>query len=104
MCSSLTNKTLVKGIKQACPIEQTSCLDGFHSVLNQFSHLQRNVLYMHALAVMHFNQNLSRETRMKNGVEQCNVVYPKFMNGEAVVRKVPVKQNFDYVEDIYHNP
>ena len=51
----------------------------------------------HALAVMHFNENLSRETRMKNGVEQCNVVYPKFMNGEAVVRKVPVKQNFGKV-------
>ena len=31
---------------------------------------------------------------MKDGVEQYNVVYPKFMNGEAVVRKLPVKQNF----------
>jgi hypothetical protein len=34
---------------------------------------------------------------MKNSVEQCNVVYPKFMNGEAVVRKVPMKQNFGKV-------
>ncbi len=31
---------------------------------------------------------------MKDGVEQYNTVYPKFMNGEAVVRTVPVKQNF----------
>jgi hypothetical protein len=37
MCSSLTNKRLVKGIKQASPINQTSCLEGFHYVLNQFS-------------------------------------------------------------------
>ena len=37
MCSSLTDKRLVKGIKQASPMEQTSCLEGFHSVLNQFS-------------------------------------------------------------------
>lgn len=43
---------------------------------------------------MHFNANLSREKKMKDGVEQCNVVYPKYMNGEAVVRKVSVKQNF----------
>ena len=43
---------------------------------------------------MHFNANLSREKRMKDGVEQYNVVYPKYMNGEAVVRKVSVKQNF----------
>ena len=42
---------------------------------------------------MHFNKNLSREKRKKDGVEQY-VVYPKFMNGGAVVRKVPVKQNF----------
>lgn len=48
----------------------------------------------HAIAVMHFNKNLCREKKMKNGVEQYNVVYPKFMNGEAVVRKVSVKQNF----------
>ena len=37
MCSALKNKRLVKRIKQASPIEQTSCLEGFHSVLNQFS-------------------------------------------------------------------
>ena len=35
--SSLINKRLVKGIKQASPIEKTSCLEGFHSELNQFS-------------------------------------------------------------------
>ena len=37
MYSALTNKRLKKGIMQASPIEQTSCLEGFHSVLNQFS-------------------------------------------------------------------
>ena len=31
---------------------------------------------------------------MKDVVEQCNVVYPKYVNGEAVVRKVSVKRNF----------
>ena len=37
MCSALKNKSLKKGIMKASPIEQTSCLEGFHSVLNQFS-------------------------------------------------------------------
>ena len=37
MCSTLINKRLKKGIMKASPIEQTSCLEGFHSVLNQFS-------------------------------------------------------------------
>ena len=34
---SLTNKKLMNGIKQASPTEQTSCLEGFHSTLNQFA-------------------------------------------------------------------
>ena len=38
--------------------------------------------------------------KKKNGVEQYNVVYPKFMNGEAVVRKVSVKQNFGMQDHI----
>lgn len=37
--SALTNNALVKGIMQASPLAQTmaSCLEGFHSVLNQFA-------------------------------------------------------------------
>jgi hypothetical protein len=31
---------------------------------------------------------------MKNGVEQVHDVYPKFKNGEAVVRNVKVQQTF----------
>ena len=33
----LTNNALVKGIKQASPLAQTSCLEGFDSVLNHFA-------------------------------------------------------------------
>ena len=51
-------------------------------------------IFKHALAVIHFNKNLNRSNRMKNGVEQLHVVYPKFKNGEAVVRNVKVQQNF----------
>ena len=37
LCSVLNNINLVKGIKQASPFAQTSCLEGFHSVLNHFA-------------------------------------------------------------------
>ena len=63
-------------------------------MLFQINNVQFYCTSRHAIAVMHFNANLSREKRMKDGVEQYNVVYPKYMNGEAVVRKVSVKQNF----------
>jgi hypothetical protein len=52
------------------------------------------IFFRHVIAIIHFNKNLSREKRTKDGIEQYNVIYPKFMNGEAVVRKVSVKQNF----------
>ena len=32
----LTKKALLAGIKKASPLAQTSCLEGFHSVLNHF--------------------------------------------------------------------
>ncbi|CAB4027620.1 Hypothetical predicted protein, partial [Paramuricea clavata] len=35
--SALTNSRLVKGIQQASPLDQTSCLEGFRSVLNHFA-------------------------------------------------------------------
>ncbi|XP_028403949.1 uncharacterized protein LOC114526538 [Dendronephthya gigantea] len=37
LSSAITKKSLVKGIKQASPLDQTSFLEGFHSVVNQFS-------------------------------------------------------------------
>lgn len=58
----------------------------------------------HILAAVHFNFNLHRECRKKAGdTGQMKVPYPKFKNGEAIVRNVRVSQNFDYVEDIFSN-
>ena len=36
LCEALSNKALVRGIKQGSHA-QTSCLEGFHSVLNHFA-------------------------------------------------------------------
>jgi len=66
LCSALTNNSLVKGIKQASPFAQTSCLEGFHSLLNQFApkmvaYSYAGMYCRHILAVVHFNFNLQRE-------------------------------------------
>lgn len=37
VCTALTNPRLMKGIQKASPLDQTSCLEGFHSVLNHFA-------------------------------------------------------------------
>ncbi|KAK3739297.1 hypothetical protein QZH41_019550, partial [Actinostola sp. cb2023] len=107
MCAALTNPSLVKGIKQASPQAQTSCLEGFHSVLNQYSpkmigYSYPGMLCRHIIASVHFNHNLHRDIRgNEDGTEQVRIVYPKFKNGEATVRNVRVEPNFEYVEDIY---
>ncbi|KAK3755170.1 hypothetical protein QZH41_010695 [Actinostola sp. cb2023] len=107
LTKALTNQNLVKAIKQASPIAQTSCLEGFHSVLNQFA--PKMISYSFAgmycrqiIAVLHFNSNLQRDVRAKaDGQQQLKVVWPKFKNGEATVRDVRVVPNFDYVEEIF---
>lgn len=37
LCHQLTKTNLENAIKKASPLEQTSCLEGFHSVVNQFA-------------------------------------------------------------------
>lgn len=108
LCGALTNNALVKGIKQASPFAQTSCLEGFHSVLNHLAPKMIAYSYIgmycrHILAAVHFNFNLQREVQHhgRDRVERVKVSYPKFKNGEACVRDVRVRPNFDYVEDIY---
>jgi hypothetical protein len=41
-----------------------------------------------------FQQKPFAGKKMKDGIKQYHIVYPKFMNGEAVFRNVTVKQNF----------
>ena len=37
LCTELGKKSLIKAIKQASSVEQTSALEGYHSVVNQFA-------------------------------------------------------------------
>ncbi|CAB4018454.1 Hypothetical predicted protein, partial [Paramuricea clavata] len=108
VCTALTNTRLMKGIKKASPLAQTSCLEGFHSVLNHFAPKMIAYCYVgqycrHILAVIHFNFNLRREMKRNDsdGSERVKISYPKFKNGEATVRNVRVAQNFAYIQEIY---
>ena len=46
------------------------------------------------MAVVHFNANLKREVKLKNGEKQITLLYPKFKNGVAIVRETKVTQHF----------
>ncbi|XP_068734517.1 uncharacterized protein [Montipora capricornis] len=104
--SLLTNVRLVNDIKKLSPDSQTSCLEGFHSTLNHwhpkmvcFSWL--GTYCRHILGVLHFNENVNRQTKTaENGEEYFRVTYPKFKLGDEVVREVAVPPTYGYVQAI----
>ncbi|XP_068701666.1 uncharacterized protein [Montipora foliosa] len=55
----------------------------------------------HILAVLHFNENVHRDTQLtKDGEKYYRVTYPKFKLGEEVVREVVRPPTYGYVEDM----
>jgi hypothetical protein len=49
----------------------------------------------HALASLHFNENVKRKAWMSNEGNKCyRVMYPKFKVGEEVVREVVVPPTY----------
>ena len=53
--------------------------------------------FRHTLAILHFNENLQRETRTTPDEKPYfKVTYPKFKYGEEVVREIPVPPTYMY--------
>ncbi|KAK3721668.1 hypothetical protein QZH41_013818, partial [Actinostola sp. cb2023] len=101
VCKVLTTDSLKRGIKQASPWAQTSCWEGFHSLLNQFApkmiaYSYAGMYCRHILAAVHINFNLQREIKTREADHQSRqkIVFPKFKNGEATIRDVRVKADF----------
>lgn len=100
------NTRILNDIKQLSSESQTSCLEGFHSLLNQWHPKMLHFSWLgtfcrHILAILHFNENLSRETmKGKDGSDYIQVTYPKFKLGEEVVRDIRVPPTYSYVDDL----
>ena len=58
----------------------------------------------HILAAVHFHFNLQGDIKHRNAdhEEQSKVTYPKFKNGEAVVRNARVSHNYGNTCSIYY--
>ncbi|XP_065069719.1 uncharacterized protein LOC135694778 [Rhopilema esculentum] len=100
----LMNQSLLQDIAKLSSNAQTSCLEGYHSTLNQWHPKMTHYSWIgslcrHIMAVSHFNENLHREAQKdKNGKEYFKVSYPKYKLGEEAVKPVPVPPSYNYVE------
>ena len=68
VCNALTNKRLIEGIKKASPLAQTSCLEGFHSVLNHFSPKMIAYCYVGQYCRLEMNFIVSLLTGIKTSI------------------------------------
>jgi hypothetical protein len=58
-------------------------------------------IFRHALAIVHFNENIKRDAKKtKDGKVYYSIHYPKYKNGDELVRTVPVPPSYNYVKDL----
>lgn len=60
-----------------------------------------SISFRHALAIVHFNENIKRDARQtKDGKTYYSIHYPKYKNGDELVRTVAVSPTYQYVADL----
>ncbi|XP_033103857.1 uncharacterized protein LOC117106580 [Anneissia japonica] len=102
----VNNPRLCKDIAMMSEKHQTSRLEAFHSLLNQFAPKTYHFLYRPQkcrtlLAVLHYNENGGRsQASTVDGASRYALTFPKFKKGGAVVRPVMVAASYEYVDKL----
>lgn len=105
--SSIINGTaLVKDIRKLSSGKQTSSLECFHSIVNQFAPKMKAYSYFGIisrihLAGLHYNENSDREqATTSTGAKRFKVSKLKYKDGIATVKEVKEDAQYSYVADL----
>ncbi|XP_077867910.1 uncharacterized protein LOC100376482 [Saccoglossus kowalevskii] len=96
----LNSRQMKKDIPKLSTIQQTSELEGYHSVVNQFAPKMHGFSYNGmmcrlVLAAMHYNENGGRHAAVTKQGNPCyKITYPKFKKGSYTVRQVKTEPTF----------
>ncbi|XP_057690491.1 uncharacterized protein LOC130914917 isoform X2 [Corythoichthys intestinalis] len=96
----LTKKHFVKDVCSMSALGQTSGLEAFHSLVNQFAPKMFQFSYrgMHSriyLAALHYNENAGRPwAYTKAGEQRYSIAFPKYKKGGYSLKNVLVKPSY----------
>ncbi|XP_060084262.1 uncharacterized protein LOC132563537 [Ylistrum balloti] len=102
----LDNRQMKMDIPMLSTNQQTSELEGYHSVINHFAPKMHGFSYYGMvcrllLGALHYNENGGRDPAVTKDGNTCyNIVYPKHKKGEYTVREVKMEPTFDYVQEL----
>eukprot|EP00795_Rhopilema_esculentum_P010095 gene10095-18746_t len=103
----LQSTHLRASIKKLSPCGQTSAVEGYHSLVNQFAPKMYHFSFhsMNArlmIAALHFNENAGRAQAVnKEGNLEYKIVFPKYKKGGTIVRRITTNCTYDYVEKLF---
>ena len=110
-CDSLQKlvetKMLVNDKKRCSSHGQTSAVESYHSLVNQFApkmyHFSFNGMKSKLfLAAMHYNENSGRQQQQNKEMDlQYAIVFPKYKKGGHIVRKILVDCTYNYVDVVF---